>query len=66
MSFDKALIIEDEPVVRNMLSEIFFRKKCTVQAAKTLSEAEALVACTIAALAGLLGIGRRNRKSALR
>ena len=44
MSFDKALIIEDESVVRNMLSEIFLRKKCSAQTAKTLSEAEAPVA----------------------
>ena len=44
MSFDKALIIEDEPVVRNMLSEIFLRRKCSVQTAKTLSEAEASIA----------------------
>jgi DNA-binding NtrC family response regulator len=44
MSFDKVLIIEDEPIVRNMLNEIFLRKKCSVQAAKTLSEAEAAVA----------------------
>jgi len=43
MSFDKVLIIEDEAVVRNMLSEIFLRKKCSAQAASTLSEAEALV-----------------------
>jgi DNA-binding NtrC family response regulator len=44
MSFEKVLIIEDEPVVRNMLNEIFFRRKCSVQTAKMLSEAEASIA----------------------
>jgi DNA-binding NtrC family response regulator len=43
MSFDKALIIEDEPLVQNMLSEIFLRKKCSVQVASSISEAEASV-----------------------
>jgi DNA-binding NtrC family response regulator len=41
MAFDKVLIIEDEAVVRNMLSEIFVRRKCAVTSAKTLAEAEA-------------------------
>jgi DNA-binding NtrC family response regulator len=44
MSFEKVLIIEDEAVVRSMLSEIFLRRKCTVVAAKSLGEAEAAIA----------------------
>ena len=43
MSFEKALIVEDESVVRNFLSEIFLRRKCAVTTAKTLSEAEVMV-----------------------
>ena len=44
MSFEKVLIIEDESVVRNLLNEIFLRRKCAVATAKTLAEAEALIA----------------------
>ena len=44
MSFEKVLIVEDEPVVRNLLNEIFLRRKCTVVTATRISEAEAIVA----------------------
>jgi DNA-binding NtrC family response regulator len=44
MSFEKVLIIEDDTVVRNLLNEIFLRRKCTVSAAKKLTEAESLIA----------------------
>jgi DNA-binding NtrC family response regulator len=44
MSFEKVLIIEDDTVVRNLLNEIFLRRKCAVSAAKRLTEAEALIA----------------------
>jgi len=44
MSFEKVLIIEDDSVVRSLLNEIFLRRKCSVAAAKKLTEAEALIA----------------------
>lgn len=44
MAFEKVLIIEDEVIVRNMLSEIFLRRKCSVVSAKALAEAEAALA----------------------
>jgi DNA-binding NtrC family response regulator len=44
MAYEKVLIVEDEPVVRNVLNEIFIRRKCTVVVATRLAEAEALVA----------------------
>jgi DNA-binding NtrC family response regulator len=44
MSFEKVLIIEDEPVVRNLLNEIFLRRKCVVTTAENLAQAEAQVA----------------------
>ena len=44
MPFEKVLIVEDEAVVRNMLSEIFLRRKCSAAVAKTLGEAEAAIA----------------------
>src|ERR1017187_303684 len=44
MSFEKVLIIEDEAVVRNMLQEIFLRRKASAVAAQTLAEAEAALA----------------------
>jgi len=43
MAYEKILIVEDEPVVRNVLNEIFLRRKCTVAMAANLSEADALV-----------------------
>jgi len=43
MAYEKVLIVEDEPVVRNVLNEIFLRRKCTVALACNLAEAEALV-----------------------
>ncbi len=43
MSFEKVLIIEDEPVVRNLLTEIFSRRKFAVSVAETLAQAEAAV-----------------------
>jgi DNA-binding NtrC family response regulator len=43
MSFEKVLIIEDESVVRNFLTEIFVRRRCAVTAATTLAEAEVAV-----------------------
>ena len=43
MAYEKVLIVEDEPVVRNVLNEIFLRRKCTVAMAANLSEADALV-----------------------
>ncbi len=44
MYFEKVLIVEDESVVSNLLTEIFTRRKCSVAKAKLLAEAEALVA----------------------
>jgi DNA-binding NtrC family response regulator len=44
MAYDKVLIVEDEPVVRNVLNDIFLRRKCTVAIASTLAEAQAMVA----------------------
>ncbi len=43
MSFEKVLIIEDEPVVRNLLMEIFTRRKFSATVAETLGQAEALL-----------------------
>ena len=43
MSFEKILIVEDEPVVRNLLSEIFTRRKFIPSVAETLAQAEALL-----------------------
>lgn len=43
MAYEKVLIVEDEPVVRNVLNEIFLRRKCTVATAANLAEAEAMV-----------------------
>jgi DNA-binding NtrC family response regulator len=40
MSFEKILIVEDEPVVRNLLVEIFNRRKFTASVAETLAQAE--------------------------
>lgn len=44
MAYEKVLIVEDEPVVRNVLNEILLRRKCTVATAGNLAEAEAMVA----------------------
>ncbi len=44
MAYDKVLIVEDEPVVRNVLNDIFLRRKCTVAVASNLAEAQAMVA----------------------
>jgi len=41
MPFEKVLIVEDEPVVRNLLQEIFTRRKFSVSIAETLAQAEA-------------------------
>lgn len=41
ISLEKVLIVEDEAVVRNLLSEIFTRRKCQVRCAQSLAEAEA-------------------------
>lgn len=43
MSFEKVLIVEDEPVVRNLQTEIFTRRKFAVSTAETLAQAEALL-----------------------
>jgi DNA-binding NtrC family response regulator len=43
MSLEKILIVEDEPVVRNLLQSIFVRHKCMVTCAGTLAEASACV-----------------------
>jgi DNA-binding NtrC family response regulator len=43
MSLEKVLIIEDEPVVRNLLNEILLRRKCVVTLTQTLAEAQALI-----------------------
>jgi DNA-binding NtrC family response regulator len=43
ISFEKVLIVEDEAVVRNLLSEIFTRRKCQVRCAQSLAEAETLL-----------------------
>ena len=39
MSLEKILIVEDEPVVRNLLQSIFARHKCVVTCVGTLAEA---------------------------
>ena len=41
MSFEKILIVEDEPVVRNLLTEIFLRRKFVASVADSLAAAEA-------------------------
>ena len=41
MSLEKILIVEDEPVVRNLLQSIFARHKFTVSTAGTVAEATA-------------------------
>ncbi len=43
MSLEKILIVEDEPVVRNLLQSIFLRHKCSVSCAAGLAEAAACV-----------------------
>jgi len=43
ISLEKVLIVEDEAVVRNLLSEIFTRRKCQVRCAQSLAEAETLL-----------------------
>ena len=43
ISLEKVLIVEDEAVVRNLLSEIFTRRKCTPRCAQSLAEAETLL-----------------------
>ena len=43
ISFEKVLVVEDESVVRNLLTEIFTRRKCQVRCAQTLAEAETLL-----------------------
>jgi DNA-binding NtrC family response regulator len=43
ISLEKVLVVEDEAVVRNLLSEIFTRRKCTVRSAVSLAEAEILL-----------------------
>src|SRR3954467_7489610 len=43
MLLEKVLIIEDEPVVRNLLNGILLRRKCTVTLTQTLTEAQALL-----------------------
>jgi DNA-binding NtrC family response regulator len=44
MAYERVLIVEDEPVVCNVLTEIFRQRKCTVVTASRLAEAEAIVA----------------------
>lgn len=41
MPLEKVLIVEDEPVVRSLLQEIFTRRKFTVTLAESLAQAEA-------------------------
>jgi DNA-binding NtrC family response regulator len=43
LSLEKVLVVEDEAVVRSLLTEIFTRRKCSVRCAQTLAEAEALL-----------------------
>lgn len=43
MSFEKILIIEDDPVVRNLLKEIFARRKVAAKAVESLAQAEEAV-----------------------
>jgi DNA-binding NtrC family response regulator len=43
MSFEKILIVEDEPVVRNLLTEIFNRRKFVASMAETLAQAEIML-----------------------
>ncbi len=44
MAFEKILIVEDDPVVRNLLQSIFARHKVTVACAGLIAEAEAVLA----------------------
>ena len=44
LSLDKILIVEDDPIVGNLLGDIFKRHKCAVHSARTLAEAENLLA----------------------
>jgi DNA-binding NtrC family response regulator len=39
MSLEKILIVEDEPIVRSLLQNIFLRHKCSVSCAATIAEA---------------------------
>src|SRR5580692_7755818 len=43
MSLEKILIVEDEPIVRNLLQSIFARHKYTVACAISLTEAGAMI-----------------------
>jgi len=43
LSLEKVLVVEDEAVVRSLLTEIFTRRKCSVRCAQTLAEAETLL-----------------------
>lgn len=44
MPLEKILILDDEPIVRKLLEDIFKRKKCTVATAASIAEADALLA----------------------
>ncbi|MBI3885843.1 MAG: sigma-54-dependent Fis family transcriptional regulator [Opitutae bacterium] len=44
MPLEKILILDDEPIVRKLLEDIFKRKKCTVSTAASIAEADALLA----------------------
>jgi DNA-binding NtrC family response regulator len=44
ITLDKILIVEDDPIVRNLLSDIFKRHKCGVCCAQSIAEAENLLA----------------------
>src|SRR5438128_1031942 len=44
MPLEKILIVEDEPVVRNLLQSIFARHKCNVTSVSTLAEASSSIA----------------------
>ncbi len=43
MAFEKVLLVEDEPVVRNLQTEIFTRRGFTVTVAESLAQAEAAI-----------------------
>jgi len=43
MAFEKVLLVEDEPVVRNLQTEIFTRRNFAVSVAESLAQAEAAI-----------------------
>ena len=44
MSLEKVLILDDEPLVQKALDDLFTRKRCSVNCASSIAEAEVLLA----------------------